>query len=61
MDVKIKRHNVPEKEFRQLKNLYFLGEYTKHGESEWFCVDIDMSTDNYPQRLTLTWFLEWRV
>ena len=61
MDVYIKRHGVPEEEFRQLKNLYYLGEYEKHGSSEWFRVNIDMSNGESMQRLELTWFLEWLV
>ena len=61
MDVYIKRHGVGEQEFRQLKNLYYLGEYEKHGNCEWFTVNIDMSNGEVMQRLVLTWFLEWSV
>lgn len=61
MDVNIKRHRVPEEEFRQLKNLYFMGEYEKENETEWFTVRIDMSTPGYYQNLVITWFKEWKV
>ena len=61
MDIKITRHGVPEKEFRQLKNLYYRGEYTKMNTAEWFSVRIDMSIEGVSQMVDLIWFMEWRV
>ena len=61
MEIEITRHNVPDDEFKQLKNLYYRGKYGKNGNTEWFEVRIDMSIDNNSQFVTLTWFKEWRV
>tara|TARA_Y100001973_G_C5190824_1_gene330869 strand:+ start:659 stop:853 length:195 start_codon:yes stop_codon:yes gene_type:complete len=63
MDVQITRHGVPEEEFRQLKNLFYLGKYDKSDKgftTEWFNVVIDMRSGEHNQKVELTWFLEWK-